>query len=198
VISYTGVVELDNPSAPAELRAVEALLNTVDERTFSRHGVRHSGGDVLTTPTALSRWLAEQGLVRPATKASPDDLAKAIALRDGLRTVMTVTPGQSPQKSALRHLNVVLAGLPVRVEFGLDGTPALDGRSTGVRGALGAIVASVAQATARGTWTRMRICAAPDCRWAFYDNSRNGGGRWCSMAVCGNRDKTRRYRERLS
>ncbi|MFD9698271.1 CGNR zinc finger domain-containing protein [Lentzea sp. NPDC059081] len=40
------------------------------------------------------------------------------------------------------------------------------------------------------------MCAAPDCRWAFYDVSRNGRGRWCAMEICGNRQKTRAYRER--
>jgi predicted RNA-binding Zn ribbon-like protein len=178
------------------MRVVEAFLNTVDERRFVRLGVRHAGGDILTTPTALSEWLAGQGLIAPATKVSLDDLAQAIALRDALRTAMTVTPGQPAQKSLLPHVNVVLAEFPLRVEFGADCAPTLDTGTTGVRGALGAIVASVAQAAARGTWSRLRICAAPDCRWAFYDSSRNGGGRWCSMAVCGNRDKTRRYRDR--
>jgi predicted RNA-binding Zn ribbon-like protein len=197
LIRYDGVVGRDNPPAPPDLRVVEEFLNTIDERTFSRHGVRHHGGEVLTTPTALSNWLAGQGLIAQATKASPDDLVQAIALRDGLRTAMTLTPGTPPQQPTLRHINVLLAEFPLRIEFGVDGSPRLDTATTGVRGALGAIIASVAHATARGTWSRLRICAALDCRWAFYDNSRNGARRWCSMTVCGNRDKTRRYRDRL-
>ena len=44
--------------------------------------------------------------------------------------------------------------------------------------------------------SRLRICAAEDCRRAFYDNSRNGLGKWCSTAACGNRMKTRAYRQR--
>ena len=58
------------------------------------------------------------------------------------------------------------------------------------------IAAIVADCAADGSWHRLRICAAPDCRWVFYDTSRSGAGRWCSMATCGNRDKTRRYRDR--
>jgi predicted RNA-binding Zn ribbon-like protein len=54
----------------------------------------------------------------------------------------------------------------------------------------------IAVTATRGTWHRLRMCAAPDCRWVFYDTSRRGGARWCSMAVCGNRAKTRRYRNR--
>ncbi|MEU4242496.1 CGNR zinc finger domain-containing protein [Actinoplanes sp. NPDC026619] len=49
---------------------------------------------------------------------------------------------------------------------------------------------------AGGGWNRLKLCSAADCRWAFYDTSRNGGGRWCSMEACGNRNKTRAYRRR--
>ena len=66
----------------------------------------------------------------------------------------------------------------------------------GWRTGLTAIVETVATSVARGTWRRLKICAAADCRWVFYDDSRNGAGRWCSMAACGNRVKTRTYRQR--
>ncbi|GAA2533838.1 hypothetical protein Ahu01nite_098510 [Winogradskya humida] len=64
--------------------------------------------------------------------------------------------------------------------------------------ALTPIVETVANAVATGAWARIKLCAAPECRWAFQDVSRNGGSRWCSMAVCGNRHKTRAYRQRRS
>ncbi|MFI7544479.1 CGNR zinc finger domain-containing protein [Actinoplanes sp. NPDC049599] len=34
------------------------------------------------------------------------------------------------------------------------------------------------------------------CRSVFYDRSKNGSKTWCSMEVCGNRNKTRSYRRR--
>lgn len=68
--------------------------------------------------------------------------------------------------------------------------------SHGIPAALAAISATAALAQAAGTWKRLKICAAPDCRWVFYDTSRSGAGRWCSMRVCGNRAKTRAYRQR--
>jgi predicted RNA-binding Zn ribbon-like protein len=52
----------------------------------------------------------------------------------------------------------------------------------------------VAAAAADGTWERAKACRADDCRWAFYDQSRNRSARWCDMAVCGNRTKVRAYR----
>lgn len=47
-----------------------------------------------------------------------------------------------------------------------------------------------------GAWTRLKACTVDDCRWAFYDTTRNHSRTWCSMDVCGNREKTRRYRAR--
>lgn len=40
---------------------------------------------------------------------------------------------------------------------------------------------------------RIRLCAGPVCVLHFYDISRNGSRRWCSMAACGNRDKAARH-----
>ena len=42
-----------------------------------------------------------------------------------------------------------------------------------------------------GHWQRMKACRNPQCRWVFYDHSRNRTGTWCSMRVCGNRHKVR-------
>ena len=47
-----------------------------------------------------------------------------------------------------------------------------------------------------GDWARMKACGNPECRWAFYDGSKNRSGRWCEMASCGNRMKARAFRER--
>lgn len=41
---------------------------------------------------------------------------------------------------------------------------------------------------------RLRVCAAPEnCGWLFYDTTKNGARRWCSMDTCGNVMKARRY-----
>jgi predicted RNA-binding Zn ribbon-like protein len=58
------------------------------------------------------------------------------------------------------------------------------------------LLISIRDAQADGTWSRLRVCRNPDCRWAFFDRSRNRQGTWCTMAACGNRDKNRRFRAR--
>jgi predicted RNA-binding Zn ribbon-like protein len=58
------------------------------------------------------------------------------------------------------------------------------------------VLAAAAQAMADGSWTRLKACRADDCKWAFIDTARNRTRTWCDMAVCGNREKARRYRNR--
>ncbi|MBV9150398.1 MAG: CGNR zinc finger domain-containing protein, partial [Alphaproteobacteria bacterium] len=40
---------------------------------------------------------------------------------------------------------------------------------------------------------RVRRCANDQCLWVFVDDSKAGTRRWCDMASCGNRAKSRRH-----
>jgi predicted RNA-binding Zn ribbon-like protein len=62
--------------------------------------------------------------------------------------------------------------------------------------AVGAVLAAAYAGIAEGTWPRLKACR--NCHWAFYDTSKNRSGTWCSMQLCGNRLKTRRFRSRTS
>jgi hypothetical protein len=87
-------------------------------------------------------------------------------------------------------------------ELGLR--PEIDGRQLGYRhdGSPAAeVLATVLTAITAGTWPRLKAC--PDCRWVFYDSTRNGSKRWCLMyaggpegRACGTIAKVRRYRDR--
>jgi predicted RNA-binding Zn ribbon-like protein len=166
-----------------DLTLVEQFLNTLDNRTFRWHGEQRVTSDELTSVEALSAWLAAHDLVTEGQQLRRSDLAAAVALRAALREAL-----DDDAKAAQ------LADFPLRL------TPDTEGRlritaDSGVPG-LDRIVETVATSVAGGGWHRLKLCAAPDCRWAFYDTSRNGGGRWCSMEACGNRTKTRAYRRR--
>ncbi|ULN47940.1 CGNR zinc finger domain-containing protein [Mycolicibacterium goodii] len=43
---------------------------------------------------------------------------------------------------------------------------------------------------------RLRACANDECRLFLIDRSKPNTARWCSMAICGNRMKARRYYRR--
>lgn len=168
----------------ADLDLVEQFLNTLDERTFSRHGENHLTTDELTSVEALSTWLGSRGLGGPDTDLGPDDLDTARALRAALRDALT-----DSERAAQ-----VLADFTFRLVPDANGRLRLSAAS-GVSG-LDVILETVATSVAAGRWHRLKLCASSDCRWAFHDTSRSGGGRWCSMEVCGNRHKTRAYRQR--
>lgn len=93
-------------------------------------------------------------------------------------------------------INAAAARAELRPELEATGTFALRSHAAGSDGALGELIAIALDAMADGTWERLKVCDNDGCVWAFYDHSRNRSGRWCSMAVCGNRMKVKAYRER--
>jgi predicted RNA-binding Zn ribbon-like protein len=166
---------------PDDLRLLERFLNTLDERNFRRRGVDVVGGDTIATAAALRRWLRDHGLGSPRVTAADRDLTHRVraALRDAVTPANTVS----------REASAALAAIPVQLEVTPDGTVQLATPTY-----LTKLLAIAVHRSADGSWRRLRACAAPECRWVFYDDSRNGAGRWCSMSSCGNRTKTARYR----
>lgn len=63
---------------------------------------------------------------------------------------------------------------------------------------LRAVVASAVDVLVGDDPARLKQCPAPDgCGWLFYDGSKNQTRRWCSMKMCGNGAKARRFQRRL-
>ncbi|WP_112239309.1 CGNR zinc finger domain-containing protein [Kribbella monticola] len=166
------------------LDLIAEFLNTVDHRSFSRHGQNHAGGERLASPGDLADWLAEYDLLVAGDELDPEDLNTAIALRTALRQSLSGEVDAAP----------AFAAYPLQLAD--DGSGGLRIAARSGRPWLDTIVETVVVTVGRGDWSRVKLCAAPDCRWAFHDTSRSGRGRWCDMNVCGNRHKTRVYRER--
>ncbi len=189
-------------SAPGRLELVRAFVNTLDTE---------AGTDELGSPPALAAWLAGRGLAghgqggrgqggrRQAGHATGDDLRRAVALREALREILQAhVGGTRPPATAVTDLQSLSAGLPVRLEVGADGAVAPAPGGAGATAGLAGLLLVVAEAAALGTWSRLKVCSADDCRWAFYDRSPTRSGCWCSMAVCGSRAKSRAYRRRAA
>ncbi|MFI7444024.1 CGNR zinc finger domain-containing protein [Nonomuraea indica] len=71
--------------APAE--TVRDFLNTYDVE---------ADADELASPAELAVWLREHGLTGPGDRACDDDLATAVALREGLRAALRGAPADLP------------------------------------------------------------------------------------------------------
>ena len=127
-------------------------------------------------------------------------LERAIATRETIyRTFSAVAADRLPDAADLDALNAELhtamahfelAAGPERVEWAWQSEQLMLDRP------LWPIVRSTADLLTSDETGRIRECAAHDCGWLFFDESRNRSRRWCSMQSCGNRAKVDRFRAR--
>jgi predicted RNA-binding Zn ribbon-like protein len=96
----------------------------------------------------------------------------------------------------LRALDAELRAFPVIVQASARNGIGLRPMMADARSGLSTVVAQFYDASASGALDRLKMCASEDCRRVFYDRSKPGTRRWCQAALCGNRMKTRNYRER--
>jgi predicted RNA-binding Zn ribbon-like protein len=173
--------------APGRLRVLQAFVNTTD-RIISL--------DELSSPEKLREWLTAWDLLEHGTLGS-DELARSLELREALRELLVANAEATEvPRAALERLNRAGAEGRLVVRFTRAGEGELDASAPGLAGALGRLVAIAYTAMADGTWWRLKACRSDECRWAFYDSSRNRSGAWCTMSVCGTRAKSRAYRRR--
>jgi len=64
------------------------------------------------------------------------------------------------------------------------------------RQVLGAAAQDLIEIIGSDRVSRLRMCEGGNCALMFYDTSRPGNRRWCSMQRCGNRHKVGNYRTR--
>jgi predicted RNA-binding Zn ribbon-like protein len=134
----------------------------------------------------------EDGVDRLGEWPGLGDLDEARALREALRELLRANNGcDADREGAAAVLDAVAAREGIGVRFVADGV-----RLEAPHGGLGTVVAAAAQAMADGIWPRLKACRSDTCRWAFVDRARNHSRRWCSMRVCGNREKVRAFRRR--
>jgi predicted RNA-binding Zn ribbon-like protein len=155
-----------------------------------------TGEDALAAPADLVAWLRAGGLVAGQVRATPADLERAVTLRESLRALLLVNNGGAPDRAAVGVVDGAAKRAGVGLRFRGAGNARLEPAATGVDAGLGCLLGIVAASMADRTWSRLKVCRAEECQWAYYDRARNRSRAWCSMAVCGNRTKARAYRAR--
>ena len=156
--------------------------------------------DHLPTAERAVEWFATRGLIHAESLETSDrDLERIHAVRAALREVAdAVVEHRAPKRGALDRVNRTLrARSATELVAGDDGI-GIGHRHVGdpIDDALARVTEPLVQELASGNPDRLRVCANDMCRWVFYDESRAGKRRWCSMASCGNRAKAARHRER--
>jgi predicted RNA-binding Zn ribbon-like protein len=136
--------------------------------------------DLFDEPGGATNWLAEHGYTETASDALVDALRET---REALRTQV--------EQGDTGPLNAVLAWGSRTPVLGPDGPTERVDVEPHRRLAWEAAVDHLRLLRERPD--RVRRCAHPACVLWFYDTSRNGTRRWCSMETCGNRAKAGRH-----
>jgi predicted RNA-binding Zn ribbon-like protein len=168
--------------APMPLLLVQGFVNTRD---------LEGGTDVLADVAPGRDWLVEAGLLDPAAGLTASELAQARDVREAIRSLI------EEGENRLEPLRKLAETHRARLTVADDGAIGLaNARNVGLGDAMFELLLIIHRAQGDGSWPRLKGCANAECRWAFFDRSRNQQGSWCDMAVCGNRLKNRELRAR--
>lgn len=180
---------------PAELALLYDFVNSLDRRRYVENGVPHSGRDEIKTPHMLDAWMRERGLLRRAEHVDAGGHRAALELRKALRDFLLAPPELRPQAhEAARQLIAVSRKFPIVLTVADTGAVELapaPGSSD-----LGSVLVQMIRLAQTERLARLKTCASDECQWIFFDRSKPANRHWCSPSICGNRQKTRAYRER--
>ncbi|RYE84069.1 MAG: zf-CGNR multi-domain protein [Hyphomicrobiales bacterium] len=152
--------------------------------------------ELIDGPERALAWLRAAGLGDAAGNAD-EAMADLRALRAELRPVFEVLEaGKRLSDAVLTSVNRRLAGLNGHhvLQRGEQG-PTL-GLAFDPAGPAALIAFDLARFVCEAEPARLKRCAADHCTLVFYDRGRNNTRRWCTMSLCGNRDKVARFRAR--
>jgi predicted RNA-binding Zn ribbon-like protein len=165
--------------------------------------------ELLTGAHALERWLIASRIVTsPKTKAllrcwrsTPEAAAflrELIAFRERLRKeVLRIENGALPSDSFLAEMNLLLLQYPLhsslkRRDRKIERKVLFEPRKPSDFWA--PIVDGAADLLSETQMSRLRKCES--CVVHFFDTSKKGSRRWCSMNICGNKIKVAAYQHR--
>ncbi|MGN6254921.1 MAG: CGNR zinc finger domain-containing protein [Solirubrobacterales bacterium] len=175
-----------NKTLEPEAELLTAFVNTHDLEDET---------DAIAAPERLAAWIAEQ-TGEYVHEPEPEDLARVLALRESLRTLLRANNGGEASEAELAPLREAAARSRFRPTLAGDGRLSLEPARSDISGFEARLLLAIERLQSQGAWPRLKACTDEECQWAFYDATRNRSRTWCSMDVCGNREKTRRYRSR--
>ncbi|MEV0282334.1 CGNR zinc finger domain-containing protein [Streptomyces sp. NPDC050610] len=152
-----------------------ALLDLLNSRPL----VNGEEQDALDDPAEGRRWAQEHG--------GDGSLAEFALLRETRDVLQGIVCGES----SAAPLGPLLEGAYQTPEITSDGLRWAVKAPPHARLAVETVLAWAA--TEKQLPGRLRPCANSECRLFLLDRSRANRARWCSMAVCGNREKARRH-----
>jgi predicted RNA-binding Zn ribbon-like protein len=151
--------------------------------------------DSIADPAQLAEWIAER-TGEHLSQLDAADVQRVHGLRESLRGLMLANNGGEAGKQDLEPIREAAERSRFRLSFDPEGGLALTPARADLSGFEAGLLLALEHLQCHDTWPRLKACTDETCHWAFYDATRNRSRTWCSMDVCGNRQKTRRYRKR--
>src|SRR5437773_4966855 len=158
--------------------------------------------DLLSRRVDVASWGEAAGVVvrRDLRNAAREPAGLLRAFREALRRGLVAwAAAGTPPARLIALLNHHLARDPAVTEVSRKGRDVVTRvRSAGgpIERLYGAVARSAAELITQGDPRRLRKCANPTCRLMFYDTSKSGRRRWCSMQLCGGSAKVRAFYQR--
>lgn len=177
-------MDADADRAPGALDLIRLFVNTLDYP---------AGPDVLGTTDGAAEWCRGHGLPPPSNLR---ELERLRGFREALRRLLAADNASDERAAAWEGMRSYLESARFSLALRPPYLPSLEPAGNGVDRTIAILLAVVYDAISAGTWQRMRACRKESCRFAYYDRSKNGSRAWCSMAICGNREKAQRRRSR--
>lgn len=179
----------ESKPAPMPLLLVQGFINTRD---------LEQGSDLLAESDTARDWLVRARLLDATGQPTLSELELARSVRESLRWLLHRDgDGGDDIEDRLEPLRTVSDAHPARLMVEDSGAIKLENPGHQALGdGLFELLLIVRRAQEDGSWKRLKVCANPECQWAFFDRSRNQQGSWCEMATCGNRLKNRELRAR--
>jgi predicted RNA-binding Zn ribbon-like protein len=182
---------------PEPLANLYDFANSLDARHFVHHGVQHREADELAGPRELGAWMSQRGLLFTGARITPAMFQAALELRSSVRDYLQRDPADRRKDgNAVRSLSTVLKLFPLVAQARDDRGIVLKPARGDALAGLSAVVAELYDGSLNGTLDRLKMCASEECRRVFFDRSKPATRRWCMSTLCGNRMKTRAYRQR--
>ncbi|WP_029010501.1 CGNR zinc finger domain-containing protein [Azospirillum halopraeferens] len=158
--------------------------------------------DLLSSPESLRRWGQEAGLLGSEIRDGVDEtwLIRAKRLRGEFRQgADSLLAGQEPPTGVIKAVNDQLIANPLRLtlhnqagHWHLAQMPLRPHADV----LLTRLAIDFAECLVSGRVKDLRRCARSNCVMLFLDTSKNHSRRWCSMELCGNREKAAGRRAR--
>lgn len=137
-------------------------------------------------------WTERRGFTEPPTE---DAFTKVCEIQKALRDLESANNGIAAAKDvsgAFDRINAAIEEHLLTPSIGMDGVR-INARPGDP---LGHVLQLAILAMTNRQWPRFKLCSDATCRASFFDASRNATKTWCSMDLCGSRNKMRRLRSR--